>query len=163
MNSGKRTVGLLTIEVIIGAVVIGGGLFFSLAFLLNSSRPTRVPVGVVTAALTVVPLPTASPTLPPSPQVTLVETNTAPTAGSSELQLGSFVQVSGTGGLGLRLRSNPGLDFEPVYVGMEDEIFRIEDGPQSANDYIWWYLVAPFDPERNGWAVSNYLQPVQEP
>jgi hypothetical protein len=74
-----------------------------------------------------------------------------------------FVKISGTEGAGLRLRSQPGLDYQPRFLGIEDEIFQIEDGPESADGYVWWYLVAPFEANRNGWAVSNYLEVIQEP
>ena len=73
------------------------------------------------------------------------------------------MKINGTEGAGLRLRSLPGLEYEPRFLGVEDEIYQIEDGPKESDDYVWWYLVAPFEPNRNGWAVSNYLQVVQEP
>lgn len=149
--------------VIIGAVVVGLGLFFALVMVVNFSRPARTPVGVVTAALTVVPLPSPTPTPSPLPDELPPEAENLPPPPPGELAIGAFVKVSGTEGAGLRLRVKPGLDFEPVYLGMEDEIFKIEGGPEQANDYIWWYLVAPFDPDRNGWAVSNYLEAVSEP
>jgi hypothetical protein len=28
---------------------------------------------------------------------------------------------------------------------------------------LWWYLVAPLNEELNGWAVSNFLLPDQNP
>jgi hypothetical protein len=153
----------LSLGVILGALVVGLGLFLALALVVNFSRPTRMPVGVVTAALTVVPLPSATPTLTPLPETTQPSDDNPPEPPPGELALGAFVKVSGTEGAGLRLRIKPGLEFEPVYLGMEDEIFKIEAGPEQANDYIWWYLIAPFDPDRSGWAVSNYLEAVQEP
>jgi hypothetical protein len=153
----------LSLGVILGALVVGFGLFLALALVVNFSRPTRMPVGVVTAALTVVPLPSATPTLTPLPEATQPSDDNPPEPPPGELALGAFVKVSGTEGAGLRLRIKPGLEFEPVYLGMEDEIFKIEAGPEQTNDYIWWYLIAPFDPDRSGWAVSNYLEAVQEP
>jgi hypothetical protein len=153
--------GLFNPGILIGALVVGGGLALTTILIINWDRPPRAPVGVVTAALTVVPVPTVTPTSifteptenPNEPQ--------APPAG--ELAIGAFVKITGTEGSGLRLRSNPGLGFEPLFLGMEDEIFKIEAGPQEADGYEWWYLVAPFESERNGWAVSNYLEPDQEP
>jgi hypothetical protein len=77
--------------------------------------------------------------------------------------LGAFVQVTGTGGDGLRMRSKPGLDGEILFLGLEDEVFRVDGGPQEADGFIWWLLVAPYDETIQGWAVSNYLEIVQNP
>jgi hypothetical protein len=73
------------------------------------------------------------------------------------------VEVSGTGNLGLRLRAEPGLNGEVRYVALETEVFQIQDGPQRRDGFVWWYLVAPFDPQRAGWAAANYLSLVQNP
>jgi hypothetical protein len=48
-------------------------------------------------------------------------------------------------------------------LGAEEEIFLVIDGPQQADNYIWWYLEGPFDDTRHGWAVSNFLRLVQNP
>jgi hypothetical protein len=42
-------------------------------------------------------------------------------------------------------------------------VFRLEDGPVDKDGYSWWYLIAPFDESRNGWAVSNFLVVIQNP
>ncbi len=149
--------------IVIGSVVIGGGLFLLVILLVNWSRPTRPPVEVVTAALTLIPAPTYTPT-----QVKAEEEPTPTSAfpeGSSNgiFSVGAYVKVSGTGGAGLRLRTQPGLEAEPEFLGVEDEIFKIEAGPEEVDGYVWWYLVAPFEASTNGWAVANYLEIVQEP
>ena len=153
---------LVTIWVVVGGFVVGASLLLVFYLVLGWKRPPQQPDGVVEVALTVVPVPSASPTptllLTPTPDAALV-----PTPLDGTFVLDSYVKVVGTGGAGLRLRVNPGLDYEPVYLGMEDEIFKVEAGPQLADGYTWWLLVAPFEPERQGWAVSNYLESVQEP
>lgn len=75
----------------------------------------------------------------------------------------SYVQVIGTGGDGLRLRIEPSLDAQILMLGSEAEVFRVHDGPREADGYLWWYLVGPFDSSRYGWAVANFLIPVQGP
>jgi hypothetical protein len=55
------------------------------------------------------------------------------------------------------LRVEPGLDSQVRLLGLETEVFQVTDGPQEVDGFTWWYLVAPFDETRNGWAVSNYL------
>jgi len=79
------------------------------------------------------------------------------------IAVGSFVQVNGTGTVGLRLRDNPGLDSKTQFLGMDDEVFRITEGPREADGYTWWYLVAPYDEQRKGWAVANYLSAIANP
>lgn len=140
-------------------LAVGGILCFLL--ILNWSRPPRAPVGVVTAALTIIPAPTITQTSTPTQEIPTQNPGEIPTPPDDELGIGIFVKISGTGGAGLRLRSQPGLVYEPRFLGVEDEIFQIEDGPQESDGYIWWYLVAPFDSSRNGWAVSNYFTVVQ--
>lgn len=73
------------------------------------------------------------------------------------------MQIVGTGGDGLRLRTEPGLDSQVRLLGAEAEVFQIREGPQDVAGYTWWYLVAPYDESRQGWAVSNYLALIQNP
>jgi hypothetical protein len=82
---------------------------------------------------------------------------------SENIALGAFVQVSGTGGDGLRLREKAGLSSQVKLLASEAEVFRVDGGPIDLDGYTWWYLVGPFDAARTGWAVSNYLVVVQNP
>ena len=79
------------------------------------------------------------------------------------INLGMYVQISGTNGEGLHLRTAPGKNSTPRFLGMEAEVFHVEDGPQYMDGFTWWYLVAPYDKNRSGWAVSNYLVIIQKP
>ncbi len=74
-----------------------------------------------------------------------------------ELNVGMTVRISGTGGDGLRLRREPGTNTTPIFLGAENEVFVIKSGPQSVDGYTWWYLEAPYEESRAGWAVANYL------
>jgi hypothetical protein len=82
---------------------------------------------------------------------------------SEAISIGALVQVSGTGGDGLRLRAEPGLNSQVLFLGLESEVFQVSDGPRQADGYTWWLLVAPYDPTLSGWAVANYLVVVQSP
>jgi hypothetical protein len=77
--------------------------------------------------------------------------------------VGAYVQINGTGGDGLRLRSDPSLEGEVRFLALEAEVFQVQDGPQECSGYIWWFLVAPYDEKVRGWAVSNFLTVVQNP
>ena len=127
-------------------------------------RGATSPAAFVTAVLNVIPAPTLTPPLtiaadgeagattqiPPSPVPGIISIN-------------AYVQISGTGGTGLRLRSEPGLNGAVQLIGSESEIFITKDGPRDVDGYTWWYLVGPFDESRAGWAVANYLIVVQGP
>ena len=73
------------------------------------------------------------------------------------------MQITGTGGDGLRLRTEPGLNADVRILGAEAEVFLVQDGPRQVDGYTWWDLVGPYDSTRRGWAVSNYLAVVQNP
>ena len=75
----------------------------------------------------------------------------------SGIGLGVFVQIQGTGQDGLRIRSGPGTDKATNFLGMDSEVFKVTDGPVQSDGFTWWFLVAPYDRNRNGWAASNYL------
>lgn len=110
------------------------------------------------AGLTVIPVPTFTSTPLPTEPLT-----TATPQVSSGIQVGGYVQITGTEGEGLRLRRNPSLNGEVVDLALEGEIFFVKGGPQEQDGYLWWQLAAPLNESRTGWAVSNYLQVAQSP
>lgn len=132
-----------------------------------SSLPAKGTSQAPTVVLTVIAVPTATQT-PPAVIQSLTPTvtptlNLAPADGS--IQVGNYVQITGTDGEGLRLRKGPGTDFDPLFLGRDAEVFLVKDGPKDGSGYTWFYLVAPYDTNRSGWAASAYLQVVasQEP
>ena len=153
----------LPIFEMLGAILIALVLLLFVMALINFTRPAQTPTGLVTAILTVIPAPTETPP-PPAPENTPTPNGDVPQSpGTGVLYVGAYVQVTGTGGDGLRIRSGPGLSFEQQYLGLESEVFEIIAGPQDADDYIWWHLAAPYDNNINGWAVANYLQVGEQP
>lgn len=162
MKRDESSGGLFSPGMIAISLILGVGLVFVTILILSVNRPPRTPVGVVTAALTVIPVPTAT-SPPPTPTEPAPASDMPPSPPPGELAIGAFVQISGTGGDGLRLRADPGLAYESRFLGLEAEIYQIEAGPQDVDGYTWWYLVAPFDTTRRGWAVSNYLEVIQKP
>ncbi len=150
----------VTIWVIFGALAVSGGLIGILAgvFLL-APRPAapRPTPGVV---LTMIPAPTFT---VPAPTPTVSESREETPAAVGGIAVGMFVQITGTGGDGLRLRSAAGTSNPPRFLGYEAEVFRVKDGPNFADGFTWWYLEAPYDPSRAGWAAANYLAVVTAP
>jgi hypothetical protein len=156
---------LLNPWVILGGVVFGIVLFGVVLLVFWFSRPSMPVSGPVPPIMTVIPAPTATPVPPtptPVPEIT-PGLPTPPPPPEGMLGEGAYVQVSGTGTDGLRLRQDPGLSGRVLLLALEAEVFVIEGGPQQSDNYTWWYLVAPYDESRRGWAVANYLALVQGP
>jgi hypothetical protein len=149
-------------SVIFGAIGFAGGLIiFTLIFIGWNSPRFSPDVGFAPADLTMIPAPTHTPnaTLPPAIDPSLV----TPTLAPNTIGIGGYVQISGTEGEGLRVRSAPGLNGDTVFFGGESEVFLVRDGPQTADGYTWWYLVAPYDETRAGWAAADFLAVVPSP
>lgn len=150
---------------ILGALGFAVALSIATMLLLWFTRPSQTAVSIPPAAVTVITLPTATP-IPPSPTPTLTPTPVVtdlPIPPPGDISIGAYVQITGTGGDGLRLREGPGLARDVRLLGLEAEVFLVEDGPQTMDGYAWWFIQGPFDDSRRGWAVSNYLRVVQNP
>jgi hypothetical protein len=150
--------------------VVGAGLLIALLLIavfwvaviylrapLPGAGPQSVAVTVIPApTLTlVVIIPTPSPTPTDAPQF-IPPPNTG-------ISVGSHVQIVGTGGDGLRLRSDPGTAGNIKFLGLDSEVFLVKEGPVEKDGFTWWFLTAPVDATKGGWAVSNYLSVIQVP
>ncbi len=152
--------------VFIASAAIAAVLLILTLFMINLMRNPAAPSGVTTAIVSLMPAPTLTPVVqtPTPPHHTPTATSAVPPSPiPGVIMVGAYVQVSGTGTDGLRLRAAPGLEGEILRVALESEVFRIEDGPRETDGYTWWYLVGPYDEAIHGWAVSNYLAIVQNP
>lgn len=151
----------INIWVLLGALGLAGGLIVLVAaffyFFASSSQPSQS----APAQLTVIPAPTQTATLAPTASLSPGQASTSQPVGG--ISVGMFVQISGTGGDGLRLRAGPGKTNSPRFLGYEAEVFRVKDGPKFADDLTWWYLEAPYDPGRAGWAAADFLKVVAPP
>lgn len=146
---------------ILGGIIIFGLLFFY-CFLLISGYGYKKDQNQSTDAIITV-LPAA--VIPTNDLSFLLQTPT-PTLDASlgnlnGIQVGVYVQISGTGGDGLRIRNNAGKNAETNFVANESEVFKIIGGPVKADDIIWWQLSAPYDENRQGWAASDYLSKIE--
>jgi hypothetical protein len=135
-----------------GCLILGGVL----------TRPLRSARGAPTPVFTVVVLPSATPTPLPATatpiDLTPTPGPTLPSGGGQGFAPGDLVQVSGTGGEGLRLRREPSLNADIVVLGLDNEVFRVVSGPTVSDGYTWWQLVNPYDSAKQGWAVDLYLR-----
>jgi len=150
---------LLNVWTIAGALFVAGFLLLITLISVGWTRPRPgAGVGFAPADLTIIPPPTA--TTLPQPTATPAGTVTPP---PGQIGIGAYVQIKGTEGDGLRIRSAPGLNSDTVFRGEEAETFQITDGPQEADGYTWWYVVAPYDDTRAGWAAADFLAVVPSP
>ncbi|UCH60562.1 MAG: hypothetical protein JSV61_03540 [Anaerolineales bacterium] len=155
---------LITLRVIVGVVMLATLLFGMTLLALWVVRSGPAEPMQSTAVLQVIPLPSSTPVLPtPTLAESTPSQEVPPSPPPGVIGVGAFVQISGTGGDGLRMRNRPGLEGEVLFLGLESEVFRVVDGPQSADGYTWWFLEAPFDESVRGWAVANFLVLVQNP
>ena len=151
------------LKVLLGAILLALVSFAVLIVALLAAKPEQTLTAQVTALVNIIPAPSSTPAISqPTP-------TSAPTAmpGDSQdegvIEVGAYVQVSGTGGTGFRMRTYASLEAEVRLLGTEAEIFEVKDGPQQAEGYTWWYLVSPSDQTRQGWAVKDYLVAIQNP
>lgn len=139
-------------------ILVLGVIFIILIFLPNQQASNDK-----VALITIIPAPTSTPmiglTIVPTPTLLMTEVPVH----NGKFQLGDFVQITGTSGDGLRLRSEPGRSYSVNFIGLDAEVFEVTDGPVEEDGYIWWYLEAPYDKTRNGWSVDEYLQLVTVP
>jgi hypothetical protein len=146
--------------VILGAIVFAGllTLLTATSIGLTNTHQSQT-IGFAPADLTMIPAPTVTSNAPATPTIDPFAPSPTPTG----LALGNYAQISGTEGQGLRIRATPGLDGEFVFLGYDSEVFLVKDGPKTVDGYVWWYLVAPYDDTRAGWAASDFLTYIPAP
>ena len=146
--------------VILGALGLAGFLLLltAIAIGLTSGRQPS-DVGFVPADVTVIPAPTGTSGAPPTPTIDPFATATSPAG----IAIGNYVQINGTEGQGLRIRAEPGLGGEFQFLAYDSEVFVVQDGPREVDGYVWWYIVAPYDETRVGWAAADFLTYIPAP
>lgn len=146
--------------VILGALLVAGLLLLITAISIGFTSPLQSSeAGFVPADVTMIPASTSTSNAPPTATIDPF----APTPAPTGIAIGNYVQISGTDGEGLRIRSEPGLNGNPDFLGFDSEVFIVRDGPREVDGYIWWYLVAPYDESRAGWAASDFLTYIPSP
>jgi hypothetical protein len=102
-------------------------------------------------------LPTLTPTV-----ISTATIGVRPSPLPGTIGIGGYVQVFGTDGTSLNIRSSSGLNGNIVFQALDGELFVIEDGPVVSDNYTWWKIKSSVDANRTGWAVDNYLAPITE-
>jgi hypothetical protein len=156
---------ILNFKVLLAGVLFGLGMLILLVVVLYSAKSNHITAAPATAVLKIIPAPTQ--TLPgmvvtSTPTLSPIAVQPTPTP-SGDILLGSYVQVSGTGGDGLRLHAEASVTSKVNYIAIDSEVFLVQDGPTNADGYIWWKLEDPFNNKTIGWGVANYLSVVPNP
>jgi hypothetical protein len=154
---------IINIRVLLGALGIAGCLILVTLLSIGWTKPDPArEFGFAPADLTVIPAPSSTPDVTPTftPDPLIFGT---PTLAPDTIGVGGYVQITGTEGEGLRLRADPGLNGTSVFLGYDEEVFQVRDGPQDIDGYTWWYLVAPYDETRAGWAAADFLGAIPSP
>ena len=147
--------------VIIGSLITAGILILITLILIGWTTPRFSPeVGFAPADLTMIPAPTHTPAVTAT---STLDPFATPIIDQTVINIDGYVQITGTGTDGLRIRSAAGLNADTVFRGEESEVFLVKDGPQTADGYTWWYVVAPYDDTRAGWAAADFLAVVPAP
>ncbi len=156
---------LFNIKVILGAIIFAGVVFAIFIGILWSAKANIISAVPATAILNVIEAPTRTPISvlrTPTAIGTPSSTQQEPPPGG-EIAIGDYVQVSGTGGDGLRLHDSAGVSSKVQYIAIDTEVFSVKEGPVEADGYMWWLIQDPYTQKAAGWGVSNYLVVVQNP
>jgi hypothetical protein len=155
----------LNYKVILGAIVFALIVFTIFLGILWSAKSKNIPQAPATALLNVIEAPTGTPLVPATTMTPTLNPSSSQAVPlpTGEIEIGDYVQVSGTGGDGLRLHATAGVSGEVQYNAYEAEVFLVKDGPVDADGYVWWLLQDPYSEDTVGWGVENYLSVVQNP
>jgi hypothetical protein len=153
---------LLKPRVLVGTIVIAILALIATCIVLEWFAPAAAS-GNVVALLTVIPAPTGTPLPPPTPTVDLNAPTVTPTLAPGQIAIGSYVQIKGTDGIGLRIRSAPGLSGNSLFIAFDSEVFVVKAGPRQVDGYTWYSLAAPNDETRTGWAASEFFTIISPP
>ncbi len=138
--------------------VFAVGLLFFIASLTRTIKMRTLP----TPAITLYPYQsTATPQVVSTQnefEITPAIPTTSQVSQGGDFLIGDLVEVHGTGGEGLRLRNAPSLASVVNELAMENEVLEIRGGPTEADGYIWWFLINPYDNQRQGWGVGVYIR-----
>jgi hypothetical protein len=155
-----RKRGLINLWTFLGAILVAL-LLGVVTLVLIMFAPPPEPSGASPAVITLISASTATPTA--SAEETVASPYIPTATATSGIGVGAYVQITGTEGLGLRMRAEPGLNGNLLFLSYDSEVFKVTEGPQDMDGHTWWRLVAPYDETRAGWAAADYLALVSSP
>jgi uncharacterized hydrophobic protein (TIGR00271 family) len=122
---------------------------------------TPLPDATATATPSVTPSPTATPTSTPTDTPTATPTFTptptdTPTPTPTPV---SYAVVSGTGGRGVKVHREPGLDTPVITAISEGTVVQLGEGRAEVDDLGWLEVILADG--REGWVAERYLSPFE--
>lgn len=143
---------------LLGAVLFALALIGAahLIFRKEAGKPNQ-PESTPQYLVTLIPAPTETPTVAPTPILPSPTAEEVSILPPGVIAKGRFVKVSGTQGVGLRMRSEPGTSGDVNFLALDDEAFKIIGGPEVKDGYTWWHCEALLDKNRTGWAAEDFL------
>jgi hypothetical protein len=154
---------LLTPRTLMGALVVAVFLLVVAVIWIVWSAPSKSDPNSLLAVETVLPMPSTTPAPAGNPTVDPYAATPTFTPAPGQISIGSVVQISGTEGQGLRIRSEPGLNGTQLFLGFDTEAYNVLDGPREVDGHAWYYLAAINDQTRTGWAASDFLTVIPKP
>ena len=157
----KNLWGLIWSGPVIAGSILVAALLLAASFAYFFFQPEPADIGVIpTASIYVIDGPTAT-AIPPTPTRMPAATETPEVVTGTDIGINSLVQITGTDGEGLNLRTLPNTTSNIQFLGFDLEIFKVVDGPIFAEGYWWWYLETPVEHDRSGWAVEDFLEIIE--
>jgi hypothetical protein len=166
MNQSSWMKNIFNVWVWLGGIVLAGIVLVCVGLLITTIHPTQSKAFIYsTPVVTKIPAPTFTPVLaaPTAIDTSTPETSPNPSQPGGPIKIGIYVQILGTNGDGLRIRSGAGTSNSTRFIGMDSEVFLVKDGPVEVDNLTWWLLEAPYDKSRTGWAAGSYLGLVKAP
>ena len=152
MSSKKN--GILTRNVIFAGIGLAVFMFLGLLFFQLFIFPNIFPASEQNADLRITPYSTREGLNHKDED--LLESTSAPLI-HEVFSVGIKVEISGTGGDGLRMRESPYMDSEVLYLAHEGEDCIIVEGPQIEENLIWWKIQSLEEETKSGWSVQTYM------
>ena len=152
----------------LGVVVTVAGIALALALVsamlarepLATTLPTPTIIRLTAPATTTPtatldrPTPTPIPTLTPAPTRDLSNP-------PSEIAVGYYAAVSGTGTAGLTVRGGPSTNNVRLLRAAEGTLMLVINGPEEGGEFVWWQVRLLDGTE--GWVAGEYLAPAAAP
>jgi hypothetical protein len=99
-------------------------------------------------------IPTVQPTFTPVPTPDVA---VAPDA----ITPGYYAVVVNTDNVGVTVRGGPSTSNAPLTVAAEGSTLLVVDGPEEANEFLWWQI--QLEDGTEGWVAGDFIEPTTAP
>ncbi len=145
------------------AIILTGGLFYAVANMIGGGAiplPTTPEPTATPTTVAATPTPTPAPATPtPTPTPPPPTPTPTPEPVQDVLRVGGVATVNAEAGL--RVRSGPGTNYDPVTTLPAGTVVDIIGGPERADTYTWWQIrfTTADGGVGEGWVAGDFLDP----